>query len=127
MVESMPSWISALRDVALILARRKSSITKLQRTGAAHLGGFAGKDEATMLLEQTADEEKETDELLNEMAGRPISKQLNRAKNMRFHSGPTKPPRQVAQPKACRRTKRSTHSRTAPIILAPTLPPPLNN
>jgi ferritin-like metal-binding protein YciE len=70
------AWMGAdadppVKDVALILAAQKMEHYEIAAYGGLRTWAeLLGKDEAVMLLEQTADEEKETDEVLNEIASR---------------------------------------------------------
>jgi ferritin-like metal-binding protein YciE len=69
-------WIEAdaeppVRDAALILAAQKIEHYEIASYGGLRTwADLLGKDEAVMLLEQTSDEERETDDALNEIAMR---------------------------------------------------------
>ncbi|MDB6110366.1 MAG: hypothetical protein JWR69_2116 [Pedosphaera sp.] len=76
LIREAMEWMEAdaeppVRDAALILAAQKTEHYEMAAYGGLRTwADLLGKDEAVMLLEQTADEEKETDEFLNEIASR---------------------------------------------------------
>ena len=65
----------ALQDVALIAAAQKVEHYEIAGYGTLHaLAQSAGLDEVAQLLEQTLNEEKKTDQLLNELAISDVNK-----------------------------------------------------
>ena len=64
-----------LQDVALIAAAQKVEHYEIAGYGTLHaLAQSAGLDEVAQLLEQTLNEEKKTDQLLNELAINDVNK-----------------------------------------------------
>ena len=64
-----------LQDVALIAAAQKVEHYEIAGYGTLHaLAQSAGLDEVAQLLEQTLNEEKKTDQLLNELAVNDVNK-----------------------------------------------------
>ena len=64
-----------LQDVALIAAAKKDEHYEIAGYGTLHaLAQSAGLDEVAQLLEQTLNEEKKTDQLLNELAINDVNK-----------------------------------------------------
>ena len=64
-----------LQDVALIAAAQKVEHYEIAGYGTLHaLAQSAGLDEVAQLLEQTLNEEKKTDELLNKLAISDVNK-----------------------------------------------------
>jgi ferritin-like metal-binding protein YciE len=69
-----------LQDVALIAAAQKVEHYEIAGYGTLHaLAQSAGLDEVAQLLEQTLNEEKKTDQLLNELAINDVNKKAMQA------------------------------------------------
>ena len=69
-----------LQDVALIAAAQKVEHYEIAGYGTLHaLAQSAGLDEVAQLLEQTLNEEKKTDELLNKLAISDVNKKAIKA------------------------------------------------
>ena len=69
-----------LQDVALIAAAQKVEHYEIAGYGTLHaLAQVAGLDEVAQLLEQTLNEEKKTDELLNKIATSDVNKKAIQA------------------------------------------------
>ena len=69
-----------LQDVALIAAAQKVEHYEIAGYGTLHaLAQSAGLDEVAQLLEQTLNEEKKTDELLNKLAINDVNKKAMQA------------------------------------------------
>ena len=69
-----------LQDVALIAAAQKVEHYEIAGYGTLHaLAQSAGLDEVAQLLEQTLNEEKKTDELLNKLAISDVNKKAMKA------------------------------------------------